>query len=67
VGGYYNLALGVNTSTPAVGLQTPDIYAVMSNLHDQPNGVNQAFVWSAEWLSGPDYPVETTLISILSG
>jgi len=67
LGGYYNLALGVNTSTPPVGLQPPDIYAVMSNLHDPSNGVNNAFVWSAEWVSGPDYPVETTLISILSG
>jgi hypothetical protein len=67
LGGYYNLALGVNTSTPPVGLQPSDIYAVMSNLHDRPNGVNQAFVWSAEWLSGPDFPVEETLISILSG
>ena len=67
LGGYYNLALGVNTSTPPVGLQPDDIYVVMSNLHDRPNGVNQAFVWSAEWLSGPDYPVEETLISILSG
>jgi hypothetical protein len=67
LGGYYNLALGVNTSTPPVGLQPPDIYTVMSNLHDQPDGVNQAFVWSAEWLSGPDFPVEATLISILSG
>jgi hypothetical protein len=66
IGGYYNLALGVNTSTPAVGLQPPDVYGVMSNLHDQPNGVNNAFCWSMEWSEGAGYPVEATLVSILS-
>jgi hypothetical protein len=65
MGGYYDLALGINSSTPPIGLQPPDIYSVMSSL--QGNGIGSAFIWSAEWSAGSGFPIENNIINILSG
>lgn len=65
MGGYYDLALGINSSTPPRGLQPPDIYSVMSSLHG--NGIGSAFVWSAEWSAESGFPIENNIISILCG
>lgn len=65
MGGYYDLALGINSSTPPRGLQPPDIYSVMSSLNG--NGIGSAFVWSAEWSAESGFPIESNIISILSG
>ena len=64
-GGSCDLALGINSSTPPRGLQPPDIYSVMSSLNG--SGIGGAFVWSAEWSAESGFPIESNIISILSG
>lgn len=64
LGGYYDLALGIDTSAQKQrGLQGEDILAVCSALHDQ-NGLANAFVWCAEYSAPSGFPIETNVINI---
>ncbi|MBV8987043.1 MAG: hypothetical protein JOY58_19310 [Solirubrobacterales bacterium] len=65
-GGWYGLALGIDSSTTAPrGLQPPDIYSVLSSLKG--NGIHGAFVWCAEYSAASGFPIESDIVNILSG
>jgi hypothetical protein len=64
LGGYYNLALGIDTSAQKPrGLQGEDIIAVCSAMHGQ-NGLANAFVWCAEYSAPSGFPIETNVVNI---
>jgi Glycosyl hydrolases family 18 len=66
MGGYYDLALGINSDTQRLtGLQPPDIYSVLTSL--QGNGIGTAFVWSAEWSAPSGFSIENNIVNIFSG
>jgi hypothetical protein len=66
VGGYYDLALGIDTSTHKPrGLQGEDILTVCSALHGQ-NGLASAFVWCAEYSAPSGFPIERKVVNIFS-
>jgi hypothetical protein len=65
-GGYYDLALGIDSSTTAPrGLQPPDIYSVLSSL--RANGIPSAFVWSVEHSAASGFTIESNIVDILAG
>jgi hypothetical protein len=64
LGGYYDLALGIDTSTQKPrGLQGEDITAVCGALHGQ-NGLANAFVWCAEYSAPSGFPIESNVVHI---
>lgn len=65
-GGYFDLALGIDSSTSAPrGLQPPDIFSVLSSLKG--DGIHSAFVWCAEYSASSGFPIESNIVKILSG